>query len=173
MMVEMSHPGVQTQEFLSAFSSSEPLLTALLSSCGSMFLLNNVVPLGGGDHLLVIHVDQARDLPDGRPATAQLIGMNDLWDVIFIQVNGVVDRATQGAFHDAARAARSGKSVDHEFTLGQQARVPTGGKVGEVRSVQRYAEVAQLVALRRLIEGNRRRRHHVQIKHQQSPQKHI
>ena len=35
--------------------------------------------------MLVIDVDQARDLSDRGPVTAELIGMNDLWDIIFTQ----------------------------------------------------------------------------------------
>jgi len=68
MMVEIGHPGVQAQEFLSAFSSFEPLLTSLSSPCRSVFLLNNVVPPGCGDHFLVINVGQTRDLPDRSSA---------------------------------------------------------------------------------------------------------
>ena len=56
MMVKVSDPGMQIQEFLSAFPSSESLLTSLLSPCGSMFLLNDVVAAGRGDHLLVVDV---------------------------------------------------------------------------------------------------------------------
>jgi hypothetical protein len=53
-----------------------------------MFLLNNVVTAGHRDHLLVIYVDQARDLPDGCPVAAELIGMDDLWDIVFSQQPG-------------------------------------------------------------------------------------
>jgi len=35
--------------------------------------------------MLVIDVSQARDLPDHGSITAQLIGVDDLWDVIFTQ----------------------------------------------------------------------------------------
>ena len=87
-MVEIGGPGVQTQEVLSAFPSSEPLLTPLLSSCGAMFLLNNVVAAGRGDHLLVVDVSQARDLSDRGSITPELIGVNNLWDVIFTQQSG-------------------------------------------------------------------------------------
>jgi len=46
MMVEIGHPGVQIQEFLSAFPSFEPLLTSLSSPCRSVFLLDDTVALG-------------------------------------------------------------------------------------------------------------------------------
>ena len=56
MMVEVADPGVEVQEFLSAFLPLEPLLTSLLSPCGSMFLLNDVVAARCGDHLLVVNI---------------------------------------------------------------------------------------------------------------------
>ena len=52
MMVKVGHSGVQTQEFLSAFPSSESLLRSFLSPCGSMFLLDNVVASGRGEVML-------------------------------------------------------------------------------------------------------------------------
>ncbi len=88
MMVEVGDLGVQSQELLSAFPSSEPLLTAFLSPCESVFLLNDVVTPGRGNHLLMIDVRQTRDLPDCGPVTSQLIGMNDLWNVAFSQQPG-------------------------------------------------------------------------------------
>jgi len=87
-MVEVGDPGMQTQEFLSTFPSPEPFLGSLLSSCGSVFLLDDVVALGRGDDLLVVDVRQTRDLPDGRPVAAELIRVNDLWDVVFTQQPG-------------------------------------------------------------------------------------
>jgi hypothetical protein len=82
MMVEVGDPRVQAQEFLGAFPPFESLLTSLLSPCGSMFLLNEVIAAGRGDHLLVVDIRQARDLPDRSAITSELIRMNDLWDVI-------------------------------------------------------------------------------------------
>ncbi len=84
MMVEIGDPGMQTQEFLRSFSLREALLTSLLTSCGAMFLLNNVVAAGCGDHL-VVDICQARDLPNRGSVASELIGMNDLWDIIFTQ----------------------------------------------------------------------------------------
>ena len=55
--MEDGDSGVQTQELLSASPPLEPLLLSLLSPCGSVFLLNDVVTPGYGDHLLVIDVD--------------------------------------------------------------------------------------------------------------------
>ena len=54
--MEVSDPGVETQEFLSAFPPLEPLLLSFLSSCGSVGLLNDVVAVCCGDHLLVVDV---------------------------------------------------------------------------------------------------------------------
>ena len=85
MMVEVGHSGVQIQELLSAFPSPESLLGSLLSSCGSVFSLNHVVTTCRPDHLLVVDVDQAQDLSDRGPVASELIGMNDLWDIISTQ----------------------------------------------------------------------------------------
>ena len=87
-MVEVGDSGVQVQEFLSACPSLEPLLTPLLSPCGSMFLLNDVVTSGRGDHLLVVNVDEAGDLSNRGSVTPELIGMDDLWDIVFSQQPG-------------------------------------------------------------------------------------
>ncbi len=88
MMVEIGHSGVQIQELLSAFPSPEPLLTSLFSPCRSMFLLNDVITPGCGDHLLVVDVNQARDLSNRGSVAAELIGMDDLWDIVFSQESG-------------------------------------------------------------------------------------
>jgi hypothetical protein len=50
-----------------------------------VFLFDDVVAPGRGDHLLVVDVDQARDLSDRGPVAAELIGMDDLWDIVFSQ----------------------------------------------------------------------------------------
>ncbi len=86
--MKVRDPGVEAQEFLSAFPSCEALLTSLLSPCGSVFLLNEVVAAGRGDHLLVVDVNQARDLPDRGSVAAKLISVDDLWDIVFAQQPG-------------------------------------------------------------------------------------
>jgi hypothetical protein len=53
-----------------------------------MFLLNNVVASGRGDHLLVVDVDQAGNLSNRGSVAAELIGMDDLWDIVFSQQPG-------------------------------------------------------------------------------------
>ena len=50
-----------------------------------MFLLNDIVAAGRGDHLLVVDVSQARDLPDRGSVAAQLISVNDFWGIVFTQ----------------------------------------------------------------------------------------
>ncbi len=86
--MEVSNPGVEAQEFLSAFPPLESLLLSFLSSCRAMFLLNDVVTACCGDHLLVIDVSQTWDLPDRGSVTAKLISVNDLWDIVFPQQPG-------------------------------------------------------------------------------------
>jgi len=83
--VKIGDPGMQTQEFLSAFPSSASLLRSLLSACGSVFLQGGVVTPGPGDHLLVVDALQARDLSNRGSGAAQLVGMNDLWDIVCSQ----------------------------------------------------------------------------------------
>ena len=86
--MEVGDPGVQAQELLSAFPPPESLLLSFLSPCGSMFLLNDVVAAGRGDDVLVVNISQARDLPDRGSVAAELIRMNDVWDIIFNQEFG-------------------------------------------------------------------------------------
>jgi len=47
-----------------------------------MFLLDQVVAWVRGDDLLMIDIDQARNLPYRGSITAELIRINDLWDFI-------------------------------------------------------------------------------------------
>ena len=79
---------MQAQEFLRSFFILEALLTSLLTSCRAMFLLDDVVAAGCGDHLLMVDVSQTRDLSDCGSVTSELIRMNDLWDVILPQEAG-------------------------------------------------------------------------------------
>ena len=51
-------------------------------------MLNQIVAARRGDHLLVVDVDQAWDLPDRSVVVQQLIGVNDFWDVVFTQQSG-------------------------------------------------------------------------------------
>ncbi len=83
--MEIAEPGVQAQEFLSAFPPFESLLLSLLSPCGAMFLLDDVVAAGRRNHLLMVDLSQPRELPDGGPVTSELIRVNDFWKVKLAQ----------------------------------------------------------------------------------------
>ena len=111
MMVEVGHSGVQVQELLSAFPSSKSLLTSLFSPCGSMFLQGDVVTARCRDHLLVVDASQAWDLPDRGSITPQLIGVDDLWDVILTQ------EASQERFCRLRVAVPLKQDVEHEPVL--------------------------------------------------------
>ena len=84
-MVKVFDPGVQAQEFLSAFSSFEALLILLLTPRGTVRLFNQIVAACRGNNLLVVDVDQTGELPDRSSVTSQLIGMNDAWNIVFTQ----------------------------------------------------------------------------------------
>ncbi len=82
-MVQVPDPGKQAQKHLRSFPSLESKLLSLLMPYGTVTLLDDIIAAGRPDHLLMVDVDQARNLPDRRSVAAELIGMNDLWDVIF------------------------------------------------------------------------------------------
>ena len=75
--------GVQAQKFLRAFPPPEALLVPFLTPCSTVGLFDHVVVSGGGDHVLVIDMKQARELPDRGSVTPQLIGTDRVWDIIF------------------------------------------------------------------------------------------
>ena len=74
-----------------------------------MFLLNDVVAACRGDHLLVVDVSQARDLSNRGSVTPELVGMDDLWDIVFTQEPdqerlrglGIEVTLVEGALHEA------------------------------------------------------------------------
>jgi len=74
---------MQAEKFLRAFPPLESLLLLLLTPCGTMRLLNYVVAMYCGDHLLVIDVDEARNLPDCKLVAPQLIGTDHVWNSVF------------------------------------------------------------------------------------------
>ncbi|GGO39174.1 hypothetical protein GCM10008949_46850 [Deinococcus humi] len=82
MMVEVSDPGMQAQEFLSTFPPFKPLLGSFLSSRRPVFLLNDVVAACSGHHLPVIDVGEARDFPNRGTVTAQLISADRVWNTV-------------------------------------------------------------------------------------------
>ena len=115
MMVEVGDSGVQVQKFLRAFPPLESLLLSFLTPCRTVGLFNQVITARRGDHLLVVDVDQTGELPDRRPIAPELIGVNDLWDVIFTQQSdqerlrghGVAVALQQNFEHEAVLVHRS------------------------------------------------------------------
>ena len=85
MMVKVLDPGMQAQEFLSAFAPPESLLISLLTPCRTVGLLDQVVTSGSRDHLLVVDLDEAGNLPDGGSIAPELIGTDRVWDIVFSQ----------------------------------------------------------------------------------------
>ncbi len=85
MMMEVLNPCLYVQKFLRSFPPLESELLSLLTPCRTMRLLDQIVATRCRTHLLVVGVDQARQFPDGCAVAAQLIGVNNLWDVVFTQ----------------------------------------------------------------------------------------
>ena len=103
--------GVQFQEFLRSFPPLESLLLSLLTSCGTLRLFDDIVTPGRGDHLLVIDIDQTQELSDGHPVTPQLIGVNDLWDVILTQ------EPSQEGLRSFSVSVSLEENIEHETVL--------------------------------------------------------
>jgi len=90
-MVKASHPVVETQEFLSAFSPLECLLTSwaertrLVRPAHFAFIAVSMtgpahyVAAGCGDHLPVVDVSQTQELPERGSILPELIYRNDFW----------------------------------------------------------------------------------------------
>ena len=86
--MEVGDSGVEVQEFLKALPPPEDLLTSLLLSCRSVFLLNDVVTARRRDHLLVVNVSQTRNHSDRGSVTPEPVGMDDLSNIVFSQQPG-------------------------------------------------------------------------------------
>jgi hypothetical protein len=103
-----------------------------------VFLLNDVVPPGCGDHLLVVDVDQARDLSNRGSVAAELIGMDDLWDIVFSQQPGqeglrrfgVPMPLKENVEHEAVLVNRSPKPVSNAIHAHTPRRYATGNPDG-------------------------------------------
>jgi hypothetical protein len=116
-----------------------------------VFLLNDVVTPGCGDHLLVVDVDQARDLSNRGPVASELSGMNDFWDIIFTQQSGqerlcslgIAMPLKQNVEHEAVLVNRSPKPVSnaiHTRThLILSANSSRAAKCGKTRCPGRFA----------------------------------
>ena len=109
-MVELLDPGVQAQKFLSTFPSLESLLLSLLTPCGTMRLFD-IVAAGCRDHLLVVDVDQTGERLDRGPIAVQLIGVNDLRDVVVTQQPG------QERLRGLSIAVVLEENIEHEAVL--------------------------------------------------------
>ena len=59
----------------------------------------------------MVDVDQARDFPDRSSVTSQLIGVNDLWDIVFIQ------EPDQKSFRGFSVAVPLKEDIEHESVL--------------------------------------------------------
>ena len=59
----------------------------------------------------MVDIDQARDLPDRRPVAPELIGVNDLWDLVFTQQSG------QEGFRGLGVAVALQQNFEHEAVL--------------------------------------------------------
>ena len=81
--MEVRESGVQGKEFLSPSLPFKPELTAFLPPGRSMGLLDQIIATSCGHNLNVLHTVEHREFPQGRPVAPQLIGMNDLWHVVF------------------------------------------------------------------------------------------
>ena len=84
-MVEILDSRVQAQKFLCTFPPLESLLLTFLTPCGTVGLLNQVITAGCGNHLLVVDIDEVGNFPDRSSVTPQLIGMDDLRDIVLTQ----------------------------------------------------------------------------------------
>ena len=59
----------------------------------------------------MVDIDQARDLPDRSAVTPQLIGVNDLWEIVFTQQPG------QESLRSLSIAVTLEEDVEHETVL--------------------------------------------------------
>ena len=59
----------------------------------------------------MVDIDQARDLPDRSAVTPQLIGVDDLWEIVFTQQPG------QESLRSLSIAVTLEEDVEHETVL--------------------------------------------------------
>ncbi|BDP43272.1 hypothetical protein DAETH_32410 (plasmid) [Deinococcus aetherius] len=85
MSVKIRESSVEVEEFLSPPSPLKAELTAFLLPCPAMRLLDQIVAAGRGHDPDVLHSVEHGEFPQGRPVTPQLVGVNDLWDVVLAQ----------------------------------------------------------------------------------------
>lgn len=110
-MVEVLDSGMQAEKFLCTCPALESLLLSLLTSCRPMRLFNYVVAARSGDHLLVVNVSQARDLPDRGSIAQKLVGVNDFWDIVFTK------QSDQNSLRSFGIAMPLKENIEHETVL--------------------------------------------------------
>ena len=76
-----------------------------------MRLFNYVVAARSGDHLLVVNVSQARDLPDRGSIAQKLVGVNDFWDIVFTK------QSDQNSLRSFGIAMPLKENIEHETLL--------------------------------------------------------
>ena len=76
---------MQGQKFLCSSRFLEAQLTSFLFPGWAVGLFNQVVAARSGNDLDVLHSVEHRKGSNGRPVTPELVGVNDLWDVVVDQ----------------------------------------------------------------------------------------
>lgn len=84
-VMKVRDASVQIEKPLCSSSRPEPALLALLSSCGAMGLLNQVIAASRGHDLDVLHAVEHGKLANGCTIAPELVGMDGDWDVMFAQ----------------------------------------------------------------------------------------
>jgi len=139
VIVKVLDPGVQAQECLSAFSLSASLLLPLFTPCRTVGLLDKMVTSGRRDHLLMVDVDEAGNLPDGGSIASELIGADRVWDLVFSQKPhheglgglGIAAFLEQDTLHEAVLVDRPLQPVsDPVHTGADLVQKPPGAPMG-------------------------------------------
>jgi hypothetical protein len=97
-----------------------------------VFLQGDVVTPRGGDHLLMVDICQARDLPNCSYVTTELISMNDLWDIVFPQQSG------QEGLRCLSVSVPLKENVEHETVLIYSPPQPMSNTIALVQTSSRY-----------------------------------
>ena len=113
-------------------------------------MLNHIVAARRGDNLDMLHTVEHRKFSQGRAITPELIGVNDLWDIVFAQEPGqerlcrvsVAVALKQDIEHEPVLVDRSpqpmSNAIDRRAHLVYQpAGTPSGFPLAQVFSEQR------------------------------------
>jgi len=85
VLVKVRNATIQGQKFLCPSWFLEAQLTSLLLPGRAMRLFNQIVAARRGNNLELLHSVEQRKRSNGRPVTPQLIGVNDIWDLVVHQ----------------------------------------------------------------------------------------